>query len=209
MTSATIRIYGDKRMEHVVGEKNLRGTSPDFYVEYFSYSDIKESLKEIPEKLAKYTRQVTAKVYMWEGDGNRLIVGKYISDGVNVEITKKMDTRGSGPTRQKDCQFSVFGTFKTLELLEEFMDALIYKGLAPTQPRCPYLPSSEQEYGKRGMEFVKAAAAMKKTTRDYTRVVSQQNMELEEMRTMIAQLQHHVNYQASQLQRLMTPQNAV
>jgi hypothetical protein len=127
----TMYFFTDKRAAHhgvVLLENNPSGEV------YFYEINKKPSEVTLKPGLAKLVTKVTWHESRWASDGYRYLLGLYEGDGWKAEITRKQETRGSGPTRTMGTMYCIRGEFKDLATLVAFDQELTYGCLKPTIP---------------------------------------------------------------------------
>jgi hypothetical protein len=128
----TVRFYTDPRASHEGVNVYSDNTTGEKYFEV-NYKSPRQ-ITPLTSRLARLTQKVDWYGNRWNGDGYHYQLGIYRGEGWKVEITKKYDTRGSGPTRMRDVQYEISGTFATLALAQAFEEQLDYGSLQTTFP---------------------------------------------------------------------------
>lgn len=99
--------------------------------------------------------------HLYAGDGYSFPLGRYDAPSYKVEITKRLETRGSGPARTNDTQYVIKGTFASLETAQAFEHELLYGHILPAMPLCGNRRTrSEDQYAAMCGDIVANTATM-------------------------------------------------
>jgi len=182
----TVHFYFESDTANEVKDLVVNGNTGEKYL--INHFKSPRQVSSLTPELTTLTRRVSWRDQRWEGDGYSYQLGIYRGEGWEVEITKKYETRGSRPTRMRDVQFEIVGTFTTLALAQAFEEQLDYGSLRPTFPLGGNQFCKEIDVAQASLVVANSAA-------------------IRELQALVAQQAHHIRNLEQLLQGLLTPKN--